>query len=97
MTETFSPLPKSYTQIQQATAESGFSMPSDLATGSLLRTFAAAKRQGKFLKLGTGTGLSTSWILDGMDKDSTLISIDHDEEVMAIARQFLAADQRLNL
>lgn len=92
MTETFSPLPKSYTQIQQATAESRFSMPSDLATGSLLRTFAAAKRQGKFLELGTGTGLSTSWILDGMDKDSTLISIDH-----AIAQQFLAADQRLNL
>lgn len=72
-------------------------MASDLATGSLLRTLAATKRRGKLLELGTGTGLSTSWILDGMDKDSTLVSIDNDQDVLAIAKQFLGADQRLDL
>ncbi|MBN7810911.1 class I SAM-dependent methyltransferase [Algoriphagus sp. H41] len=97
MSEDFSPLPPSYTSIQKATAESGFTMASDLATGSLLRTLAATKRRGKLLELGTGTGLSTSWILDGMDKDSTLVSIDNDQDVLAIAKQFLGADQRLDL
>jgi predicted O-methyltransferase YrrM len=97
MKESFTPLPKSYTQIQQATIESGFTMASDLATGSLLRTLAALKPSGKFLELGTGTGLSTSWILDGMDSDSKLISIDFDEAVLDVARRFLGSDPRLDL
>ena len=97
MTEDFSPLPKSYTQIQQATSDRGFTMASDLATGSLLRTLAGSKPKGKFLELGTGTGLSTSWILDGMDKNSTLISIDFDEHFLSIARQNLGDDPRLKL
>jgi predicted O-methyltransferase YrrM len=38
--------------------------------------------------LGTGTGLSTSWILDGMDAGAQLISVDNDENFLNIARQF---------
>lgn len=97
MTEDFSPIPKSYSEIQKATKESGFTMASDLATGSLLRTLAVSKPGGSFLELGTGTGLSTSWILDGMDKNSRLTSIDFDDSVLAIARQYLGHDPRLDL
>lgn len=91
------PLPKTYIAIDELTRSSGFTMASDVLTGSLLRTLAASKPSGKFLELGTGTGLSTSWILDGMDDDSTLISIDNDPLFLEIAKSTLADDNRLEL
>lgn len=90
-------LPKTYIDIDEATRVSGFTMASDVLTCSLLRTLAASKPSGKFIELGTGTGLSTSWILDGMDSESTLISIDNDPAFLEIAKRFLGNDNRLNL
>jgi predicted O-methyltransferase YrrM len=90
-------IPKNYNEIDAATKSSGFTMASDILTCSLLRTLAASKPSGKFLELGTGTGLSTSWILDGMDKDSTLISIDNDPLFLEIAKDKLGFDNRLNV
>jgi predicted O-methyltransferase YrrM len=89
--------PSAYSAIDQATKASGFTMASDSQTCSLLRTLAASKPAGRFLELGTGTGLSTAWILDGMDNRSTLISVDNAPEFLAIARQLLGADERLTL
>jgi predicted O-methyltransferase YrrM len=97
MSESFDPLPQSYLEIQRATEESGFNMASDLEACSLLRTLAVSKPGGKFLELGTGTGLSTAWILDGMDMNSSLTSIDFDESVLSIAQRFLGNDPRLKL
>ena len=90
-------IPGSYFDIDKATKESGFTMSSDILTCSLLRTLAASKPSGKFLELGTGTGLSTSWILDGMDSNSTMISFDNDETLLLIAETFLGQDKRLKL
>lgn len=90
-------LPPAYSRINEATIASGFTMASDVMTCSLLRTLAASKPSGKFLELGTGTGLSTAWILDGMDNNSSLISIDNDNRVLEVARQFLGNDKRLEL
>jgi len=89
--------PRAYYQIEEATKASGFDMASDVLTCSLLRTLAASKPAGSFLELGTGTGLSTSWILDGLDKESTLISVDNDDNLLNIAKAFLETDSRLNL
>jgi len=89
--------PAAYSSIDEATKRSGFTMASDVLTCSLLRTLAGSKPNGKFLELGTGTGLSTAWILDGMDNDSSLISIDHDPSFVEIAQQFLGTDQRLHI
>lgn len=90
-------IPKTYVDIDKATKESGFTMASDILTCSLLKTLATSKPSGKFLELGTGTGLSTAWILDGMDSNSTLISLDNDESFLNIAQKFLGQDERLNL
>ena len=90
-------IPESYFAIDQATKDLGFTMPSDMLTCSLLRTLAATKPSGKFLELGTGTGLSTSWILDGMDPNSTLVSIDNDKSVLNIAKSHVGKDSRLSL
>lgn len=72
-----------------------FNMASDKITGQWLRAVAAGKGNGRFLELGTGTGLSACWILDGMDAASTLLTIDSDAELMAIAKKHLAHDPRL--
>lgn len=90
-------IPLTYYDIDKATKENGFTMPSDIKTCSLLRTLATSKPASKFLELGTGTGLSTSWILDGMDNDSTVVSFDNNDELLSIARTFLGNDTRLNL
>ena len=89
--------PTIYAAINEATISSGFTMASEILTCSLLRTLAATKPSGKFLELGTGTGLSTSWILDGMDYNSTLISIDNEPVFLEIAQHFLGKDTRLSL
>ena len=89
--------PKAYTSIEEVTRLSGFTMASDVLTCYLLRTLASSKPAGKFLELGTGTGLSTSWILDGMDESSTLTSIDNDPKFLEIAQSFLGGDKRLTL
>ncbi len=91
------PLPRSYRTIEKATQQAGFTMASDIFTCSLLRTLAASKVSGHFLELGTGTGLATSWILEGMDQLSTLISIDSDSKFQNIAREHLGGDPRLSL
>lgn len=91
------PLPLAYNKILEATKRSGFTMASDMLTCSLLKTLAASKPGCKFLELGTGTGLSTSWILDGMDETSTLVSVDNDDVFLAIAKSALDVDKRLSL
>lgn len=83
--------------IQRETAALGFTMASDSLTGSLLRTLAASKPQARFLELGTGTGLSTAWLLDGMDEQSTLLTVDHDPALTAVAQQYLGHDPRLSI
>lgn len=89
--------PKGYLEIDEATKVLGFTMASDVLTCSLLRTLAATKPAGKFLELGTGTGLSTAWILDGMDAASSLVSIDNEATFLEIAEKFLGNDKRLQL
>ncbi len=74
-----------------------FPMPSEPRTGAMLRVLAASKPGGRFLELGTGTGLCTAWLLDGMDLDARLTSVDVEPEVQAVAREFLGGDTRLEI
>lgn len=70
-------------------------MASDVWTGALLRTLAATKPGGSILELGTGTGLATAWLLDGMDSRASLLTVDTDDNVIAIARRHLGHDRRM--
>jgi predicted O-methyltransferase YrrM len=87
--------PAALKDIAEATQAINFTMGSDLLTGSLLRTLAATKPSGAILELATGTGLATAWLLDGMDADARLITVDQDEHVTAIAKRFLGSDPRV--
>lgn len=87
--------PTLLSQILSETVAAGFQMASEPLTGSLLRTLAASKPSGSFLELGTGTGISTAWLLDGMDGNTTLDSVDNDSHVAAIAQKYLGHDRRV--
>ena len=90
-------MPEALSAIQARTAELNFTMASELRTGVLLQALAASKPGGRFLELGTGTGVGTAWLLSGMDAGSTLVSIDPNEGVQAVARASLGSDARLKL
>ncbi|MDE0417031.1 MAG: class I SAM-dependent methyltransferase [bacterium] len=88
-------LPAQLTAIEEATARQGFGMPSERDTGALLRVLAASKPAGRLLEIGTGTGLATAWLLDGMDGASLLQTIDTDRDVVAVAERILGQDPRV--
>ena len=77
------------------TRAAGFTMASEPLTCSLLRTLAASKPAVRLLELGSGTGLSTAWLLDGMDAASQLITVDFDQSLLDILNRHLGADARL--
>jgi len=79
--------PASLAAIEAATEELRFNMASNDETGALLRALATSKPGGRILELGTGTGFSTAWILDGMNADARLVSVDESAEFQAVARE----------
>jgi predicted O-methyltransferase YrrM len=87
--------PPSIDAIQRETNALGFTMASEPATGAVLAVLAATKPGGRFLELGTGTGLGTAWLLSGMDANSRLDSVDSDATVVAVARHHLGGDSRV--
>ena len=89
--------PAALASILERTQALNFSMASEPRTGALLRTLAASKPSGRLLELGTGTGIATAWLLAGMDAGSTLISVDTDAQVQAVASKCLGSDPRLSL
>ena len=89
--------PKCLLAIEADTRKIEFKMASEPLVGSLLRTLAASKAKGRFLELGTGTGLSTAWLLDGMCSDSTLVTMDNDQTLLDVAHRHLGSDTRLRI
>jgi predicted O-methyltransferase YrrM len=90
-------LPPAYPRILARSQQLQFSMNSDVLTGTLLRSLAASKPGGRILEFGTGCGLSTCWLLDGMSEDASLVSLDTDATFQAVARDELGGDSRLSL
>jgi predicted O-methyltransferase YrrM len=87
--QVFRDVPVQYKSITEATGKLSFNMNSDLHTGSLLKTLVASRPSGRILELGTGGGLATSWIAEGMTKEAHLISIESNAALLEIASRQL--------
>jgi predicted O-methyltransferase YrrM len=87
--------PAALARILERTADLKFELASEDRTGALLRTLAASKPGGRFLELGTGTGVGTAWVLDGMDSESQLISVDVNATYQNVARESFGSDPRV--
>ena len=90
-------LPERYGVLMEKSSELEFSMASDRFVGSMLKTLVAAKPKGNFLELGTGTGLSLAWMVEGMCKKSQLTTIDNDPELTNMADTYFGNDDRVNI
>ncbi|QKY68719.1 O-methyltransferase [Lentibacillus sp. CBA3610] len=88
-------IPNAAEKIQREVRDADFTMSCDNETAALLRTLAASKRNSRFLELGTGAGYSTSWILEGMDKESRLTTVELDGTLHQIAKKHLGKDPRV--
>jgi predicted O-methyltransferase YrrM len=58
--------------------------------GAALRFLAAAAGARHVMEIGTGTGVSGTWLLRGMRADGVLTSIDLEQEHQRLARQTFA-------
>lgn len=87
--------PEALEAILKDTEELGFTMASEPKTGALLAALAASKPGGRFLELGTGTGLGAAWLLAGMDSEARLDTVEMDAEVVAVAKRRLGGDSRV--
>ncbi|PXA86688.1 SAM-dependent methyltransferase [Caulobacter sp. D4A] len=86
--------PPRWHEIAMRTIEAGFDMSSEARIGEMLRMLAVGRKA--LLEMGTGTGLATAWLLDGMDEDARLATVDNDPEVQAVARDVLGEDPRVD-
>lgn len=58
--------------------------------GAVLRTFAAAVDAKNVVEIGTGAGVSALWLLEGMNADGVLTSVDSEAEHQLIAKDAIS-------
>ena len=94
---TFQPPPIAHEAIIADTRTIGFQGWCWPQVGALLRVMAATKPGGRMLEIGTGTGVGTCWLLDGMDAEARLTTVDISPKVQPIAQTHLGMDPRLTI
>ena len=82
--------------IREVARNIGFTQSSDDLTGSFLATLAASKPGGRFLELGTGVGVGSAWLLQGMDAASSLTTVEQNAEQVDVSRKHLGHDPRIS-
>lgn len=90
-------IPSAFPKLEAKCKEIGFTMPSDIYIGTLLKSLIASKTQANILELGTGIGLSLAWMIEGLDESSKLTSIDNDPQLTDIALDFFGKDARVQI
>lgn len=58
--------------------------------GAVLRTFAAAVDAKNVVEIGTGAGVSALWLLEGMNAEGILTSVDNEAEHQLIAKDAIS-------
>ena len=89
--------PEHYANFLAETKRMEFTMASNEKMGSLLKTLVASKPKGHFLEIGTGTGHALAWMVEGMDKASSIISLDNDPKWMKHVLLAYQNDTRVKL
>lgn len=89
--------PKAFEAISVESKALGFEMPSEIEVNALLRTLTAIKPTAVCLELGTGTGMASSWLVDGLGPNGHLTTVDNEPKWLDVARKHLANDPRVNI
>lgn len=89
--------PKVYSALEKLAEEIHFSMPSDPYIGTLLKTLITSKPNANILELGTGIGLSLSWMITGMDDSSKLTTLDNDPKLIKSIQEYFKNEERVTI
>ena len=89
--------PEVFEAIARESKARAFDMPSEVDVNALLRTLAAVKPAGRCLELGTGTGLASAWLLDGLGPQGRLTTVDSEPNWLEVARNHLGKDPRVEI
>jgi predicted O-methyltransferase YrrM len=89
--------PEGLDRILDDTAALGFTAQCEDKTGALLRLLAATKPGGRFLEIGTGTGVSACWLHEGMSGGARLESVELEPEHHNVAVKHLGRHQDIKL
>lgn len=81
--------PPDLAEARRRARELGAPAPSR-AVGAFLRMLVAATRARTVVEIGSGTGVTGGWILDGLPDDGTLTTVDPDSELQTAARDTFA-------
>ena len=82
-------LPGLVESVHARAEQHGFTLSCDPAVGAFLAALAAAVPQGgRILELGTGVGTGLAWLVHGLGtrEDVSVVSVDIDPDIQAIAR-----------
>ena len=74
-------------RLRRRAAREGFDASSTPEVGGLLAALAATKPGGTFLELGTGAGLGTASLLNGMSETARLVTIELSEALSRAAQE----------
>jgi predicted O-methyltransferase YrrM len=88
-------IPELVRKTQRVADRGQFKMSSEPRTGALLRALVASKPGGRILEIGSGVGVGAAWLLDGMDADARLVTLEVHERIGAVCRTLLAGDDRV--
>ena len=75
----------------RATAKELGAAPVSTGTGAALRAAAAMLGARAIIEVGTGAGVSGQWLLEGMQPDGVLTTVDVEPEFQRAAKQAFAA------
>ncbi len=81
--------PPELAEARRRAQDMGAPVPSK-AVGALLRSLVAAVRAHGVVEVGSGTGVTGGWILDGLPSAGTLTTVDPDSALQTAARDTFA-------
>ena len=81
--------PPEVAEARRRAKDMGAPVPSR-AVGALLRSLVAAARAHSVVEVGSGTGVTGGWILDGLPAEGTLTTVDPDSAMQTAARDTFA-------
>jgi predicted O-methyltransferase YrrM len=90
-------IPPLAVRAQRVANRAQFRQSSIPEAGALLRALAASKPGGLLLEVGSGVGVGAAWLLDGMDSESRLISLERHPKMANVAKTLLADDERVTV
>lgn len=88
-------VPERVRRAEEDAAELGFTLGCRPEIGMLLRTLVATKPSGRIAESGTGTGIGTAWMHDGLGSTASLVTVEHDQARAHAAAELFADDPRV--